>query len=147
MIRLIHHSPLHCWMIKQKIHFPFLASLILCRRRRLPCSSALSVERSDEVFTPAIETLLITYCLLTLPSRESSIFTRAGEFIYRYQECLDIASKSNNLTDRFLFFLHFDPVLLNFLSSFIYISRNICVQIIEIRYNLNPNGDNIKNAA
>ena len=48
--------------------------------------------------------------------------TRPGEFLYRYQECLDIASKSNNLMDHFLYFLHFDPVLLNFLSSFIYIS-------------------------
>ena len=51
-----------------------------------------------------------------------TVLTRAGKFIYRYQECLDFASKSNNLTDRFLFFLHFEAVLLNFLSSFIYIS-------------------------
>ena len=50
------------------------------------------------------------------------IESRAGKTIYRYQEFLDFASKSNNLTDRFLLFLHFDPVLLNFLSSFIYIS-------------------------
>jgi len=51
------------------------------------------------------------------------VISRAGEIIYRYQECLNFASKSNNLTDRFLFFLHFDPVLLYFLSSFIYISH------------------------
>ena len=50
------------------------------------------------------------------------VFIKAGEFLYRYQECLDFASKSNNLMDHFLYFLHFDPVLLNFLSSFIYIS-------------------------
>ena len=81
-------SPLHCWMIKQKIHFPCLASLILCRRRRLPASSALSVERSDEVFTPAIETLLITYCLLMLPSRESSIFPLHKTYFYIRQQML-----------------------------------------------------------
>ena len=50
------------------------------------------------------------------------LLIKAGKFIYRYQECLHFASKSNNLTDRYLFFHHFDPILLNFLSSFIYIS-------------------------
>ena len=53
---------------------------------------------------------------------KNSVITRDGKFIYRYKECLDFASKSNNLTDRFPFFLHFEAVLLNFLSSFIYIS-------------------------
>ena len=43
---------------------------------------------------------------------------RAGKFLYRYQECPDPGPESNNLIDRFLHFLHFDPVLLNFLLSF-----------------------------
>ena len=40
---------------------------------------------------------------------------RAGKFIYRYQECLDPEMESNNLIDRFLYFLHFDPIVLKFL--------------------------------
>ena len=45
-------------------------------------------------------------------------FTRAGKFLYRYQECIDPGPESNILMDHFLCFLHFDPVLLNFLWSF-----------------------------
>ena len=40
---------------------------------------------------------------------------RAGKFLYRYQECIDPGPESNILMDHFLCFLHFDPVLLNFL--------------------------------
>ena len=43
------------------------------------------------------------------------ISTRAGKFLYRYQECIDPGPESNILMDHFLCFLHFDPVLLNFL--------------------------------
>merc|ERR1711994_455460 len=42
------------------------------------------------------------------------------KFIYRYKECLDFASKSNNLTDRFLFFLHFEAVLLKEMNKVIF---------------------------
>ena len=38
--------------------------------------------------------------------------SRDGKFLYQFQECLDPGLKSNNLMDRFLYFLHFDPVLL-----------------------------------
>ena len=46
-------------------------------------------------------------------------FNRAGKILYRYKECLDPGPESNNLLDRFLHFLHFETVLLIFLSSFI----------------------------
>ena len=86
--------------------------------------------RSDAVRRTSVLHILCTilnptvgvyvYCVYTF--QHASVSAKAGKFIYRFQECLDFASKSNNLTDRFLFFLHFEAVLLNFLSSFIYIS-------------------------
>ena len=47
------------------------------------------------------------------------VLIRAGKILYRYKECLDPGPESNNLLDRFLHFLHFETVLLIFLSSFI----------------------------
>ena len=45
------------------------------------------------------------------PSVSQSVFTRTGKILYGYQEFLDPGPKSNNLMDRFLYSLHFDPVL------------------------------------
>ena len=45
------------------------------------------------------------------PSVSQSVFTRAGKILYGYQEFLDPGPKSNNLMDRFVYSLHFDPVL------------------------------------
>ena len=47
--------------------------------------------------------------------RDYGQINRAGKFLYRYQECIDPGPESNILMDHFLCFLHFDPVLLNFL--------------------------------
>ena len=62
---------------------------------------------------------LMTQPQLLTHHLELKVFDRAGKFLYRYQECLDPGPESNNLLDRFLHFLHFETVLLIFLSSFI----------------------------
>ena len=57
------------------------------------------------------------------------VISRAGKFLYRYKECLDPGPESNNLMDHFLYFLNFDPVLLNILSIKFYqhFMKYLCV--------------------
>ena len=111
-------APLHIWYLHITIlqqscqgDFAKLHNVL----RDAPCMAFSFLKVPNSTFT------LKTLCLWW------RLDIRAGKILYRYQECLDPGPKSNNLMDPFLYFLHFDPVPLNFLSSFIYISWNICV--------------------